>query len=408
MSGENEKKIKGFSLIKLALFLLIVILITGVALYSFLGINPLGIVEGGFVELYNRIFTISTKELSETVKRLASYDINESLSCAVVEDDLFVCSPSSLKCYDFEGREKAYFDMSLKKPFIKSCKKDILVADIGGRYMSLISDNKVMWEKNTDEDIVNASLSEDFILIITKSKQSGYKRTIRVYSRAGDEVSFRNVSNYYPFCAFHYPEFNKSSFIVCGIEAASLATNGLFEFLDPTMNQKASIRGEKEVLLGGLPIEKETLLIYGEKSLVLVDKDINTLWEKKYSGSKITTASVLQDKYPVVAELNTDLLSRQKMEETYVTVFNIDGSEKIKLVIDSKVTGLSCMDKTIAALAGSEVYFINTSGEIIDRYTAKTEVSEVYLVKDDMAYLVCQGDISRIKIKGVKRVLGIF
>ncbi len=408
MPGESKKKKKGFGLVKLLMFLLIVVLITGVALYAFLDINPLIALEEGLTGLYQRVFDVGTVELTETVKPIASYDLNENLACAVIEDDLVVCTISSLRQFDSEGREKAYIPLNLKKPLIQANKKSLLVADIGGRFFSLVNEGKTLWERSVDEDIVNASLSNNFILLITKSSESGYKRTIRSYSLNGDEVSLRSVSNYYPFSAHHYPEFDKGLFLVSGVEASGLAANGLFEFLDASMNQKASFRGEQEVLLGGLPIMKENLLLYGEESLILVDQGIHTLWEKDYSGSKVTAVGVLQNKHAVVAQLDADLLSRERRFETTVSVLNQDGSEKGKLVIDAEVAGVTGKGKTAAIMAGSEVYFIDASGAILDRYTAKTDVTSVYLPREDLAYVVSAGDIVRVKVQGIDKFLGIF
>jgi hypothetical protein len=408
MSGEKNKKKKGSWLLKLLMFLLILVLITGVALYAFLDINPLIALEEGFAGLYSRVFTVSATELSENIKLIDAYDLNENPAFAAVEDDLLVCTISALRQFDSEGREKAYIPVGLKKPLIQVHKKSILVADIGGRSFSLISDGRVLWERSIDEDIVNASLSDGFILVITKSNQSGYKRTIRSYSLNGDMVSLRNVSNYYPFSAHHYPEFDKSVFLVSGVEASGLTTNGLFEFLDASMNQKASIRGEEEILLGGLPMMKQRLLLYGEHSVILVNQAISTLWEKDYTAAKVTAVGIVQEKYPVVATLDADLLSRERREETTVSVLNEDGSERGNLVIDAGVTGISCKGKTAAVLAGPEVYFINAAGEVLDVYTAKTDVTGVYMAREDLAYVVAGGEVVRVKIKGLDKFLGIF
>lgn len=405
---EIKKAPKGFSLLKLALFLFIVVLISGVALYSFMGINPADVLVEGVSGLYNRIFTVGTAELSETVKTLATYDASERPFCTTVSDDLVVATTSSVKIYDSEGREKAYIPVNLQKPYIEDCKKEILIADLEGRYFSLMVDDRLLWEKTIDEDIVNASISEDWILLITKSKQSGYKRTIRAYSKDGQEVSFRNVSNYYPFAAFYYPQFNKTSFIVNGIDTSGLETNGFFEFLDPSMNQKASIRGENEVFAGGIPLNEGRLFLYGEKSLILIDEGFNAIWEKKLTEFTVTAANVIKEKYPIVAELNKEILSNESRHETTIRVLNGDSSERAKLTIDEEVTGISTSGSTAAIRAGSEVFFINLNGEIMDRYTAKSDVSAVYLAREDLAYVISEDTVSRVNVKISHKFLGIF
>ena len=408
MPGENEKKVKGFSFLKLTLFLFIVVLIAGVALYSFMGINPADMLVDGLSGLYDRVLTTGKEELSETVKQIVTQDSNERMVCTTVADDLVVATIGSVKIYDSEGREKGYIPVNLKKPYIQSYKKDILVVDLEGRYYSLISDGKLLWEKSTDEDIVNASLSDGWILLITKSQQSGYKRTVRAYSRDGQEVSLRIVSDYYPFAVFHYPEFRKTSFIVAGLDASGLESTGLFEFLDPAMNQEASIRGKKEVFAEGIPIKNNQLLLYGETSLTLIDQGYKTLWEKKLEEVTITCADAIEQKYPVVAELNGELLARERRYETTVRILESDGTEKASLVLDDRVTGISTAGKTAALKAGSEVFFINATGEVMDRYTALSDVSAVYMASENLAYVVSAGTVTRVDVKVTNKFLGIF
>ncbi len=411
METENIKKTRGFSFLKLALFLLIVIIVSGVALYSFLNINPFDILSDGVTGLYNRIFTGSKDEidaLKETVKTFFTFDESENIHCTTVSDNLVVASVSSVKIIDPDGMEKAYIPVSLKKPYVQSYSNDTLVADLAGHYFALIINNRIAWEKNIDEIIVNASISDTWILLITESEQSGYKRTIRAYSRDGQEISFRSVSNYYPFAVINFPDFNESLFAVNSIEVSGLEANGLFEFLDPSMNQKASIRGKSEVFGGCYPLVEDRLFVFGEKSIMTMDYGFNTVWEKSIEGFAITAANVIQGKYPVVALFDSELYSRERHHLTKIKIYNSNGTEKAYLDIDAKVTGIASNKKTAAVIAESEVFFINGDGQIMDRYTAKSNVTGVYLAKDDMAYVVSSDTVSRVKIKVTQKFLGIF
>ena len=255
-------------MLKLALFLLILIIVSGVVLYAFLDINPFVVLSDGVTGLYNRVFTVSTSEidtLKETVKTVLTFDENENVHCSAVSNNLAVATVSYVKIIDPDGMEKAYIPVTLKEPFVISYADETLVADLAGQYFALINNNRIAWEKNIDELIVNASISDTWILLITESKQSGYKRTIRAYSRDGQEVSFRNVSNYYPFSVVNYPGYNKAFFAVSSLEASGLEANGIFEILDPAMNQKASIKGENEKWRM-LSVNGRKALIYGEKA----------------------------------------------------------------------------------------------------------------------------------------------
>lgn len=407
----ENKKVKGFSFLKLALFLLIVIAVSAVALYSFFEINPLDLLSDGFNGLYDRIFTMSTKEidkLKETVKPILSFDTNERVYCTTVSDNIVVAAISYVKILDPEGMEKGYIPVNLKKPFVQSYSDDVLVADLEGRYFALINNGRIAWEKNIDENIVNAAISDTWVLLITQSKQSGYKRTIRAYSKDGQEISLRNVSNYYPFAVNNFPKYNKGCFTVSSVEVSGLETNGLFEFLDPAMNQKASIKGINEVFGGAYPLAEEKLFIFGERSIMAINNSYKTAWENHYEGFTLTAANVINDRFPVVALLNKDILARERQHETTIKIYNNNGTEKLDFVIDGKVTGISVKKKTAAIIAESEVLFINQDGVVMDGYTAKSDVKSVHLAKDDIAYVVTSDTISRVKVKVTEKFLGIF
>ena len=412
METDNTKSTaKGFSFLKLALFLLMLILVSGVVLYAFLDINPLDALSEGVTGLYNRIFTVGAGEidaLKETVRTVLTFDESEIVYCSTVSNNLVAASVSYVKIIDPDGMEKAYLPVSLNKPFVMSYADDTLVADLEGHYFALIVNNRIAWEKNIDEFIVNASISDTWILLITQSQQSGYKRTIRAYSKDGQEVSFRSVSNYYPFAVYNYPGYNKTSFAVSSLEASGLEANGIFEILDPAMNQKVSIKGENEIFGGCYPILEERLLIYGEKSLMTIDKGYHTIWEKNFEGYSVTAANVINNKFPVVALLNNEEYSRERRFLTTIQIYNSNGTEKTSFDIDAKVTGIVSKKKTAAVIAESEVLFINEDGEIIDRFTARSNVSGVYLAKDDLAYVVSADTVSRVNIKVPQKFLGLF
>ncbi len=410
MAEENKKNRKGFGFLKLALFLIILVIILVVVLYSFFDISPSELISKGFNGVYDSITSGSdeVEKLKETIKPIMTFDLNERVYCATSSNDLVVASISYVKILDTEGIEKSYIPVTLKKPFVQSYDNDIIVADLEGRYFALINNGRIVWEKNIDENIVNASISDNWVLLITKSKQSGYKRSVRAYSKDGQEISLRNVSNYYPFKIYNLPKYNPNSFMVSSVEVSGLEANGLFEFLDSSMNQKASIRGTNEIFGGAYPIKEDSMFLFAEYSIMAINNAYQTIWHNDYDDFTITAANVINDEYPVVALLNTDVLLREKHYETTIRIYNNDGTEKVDYKVSGKASGISTKKKTAAVVVESEALFLNQNGELIDKYTAKSNIESVLLGKDSVAYVVTSDTITRVKIKTKNKFLGIF
>ncbi|NMA65301.1 MAG: hypothetical protein GX957_03555, partial [Clostridiaceae bacterium] len=216
-TNDKRKKNKGLGLKRLALFLLIIILTSSVALYAFLEINPVRIFSEGITGLYNTVISKGKDELTQKTRTITTYNTNKPVHMAAASSNIAVADSDSVRIYDAEGVEKAYIPVSLNRPFIQSYKKNILISDIKGRYLAVINDGKILWQRHLEEDIVFTNISDNWILIITKSKESGYKRTVRAWTIDGQEVAYRNISNYYPVAAWHYPEFEKSTFLINGV-----------------------------------------------------------------------------------------------------------------------------------------------------------------------------------------------
>ena len=408
---DKKKNGMGLALKRLALFLFIVILIVSVAIYAFFDINPVeAFSEGiskGMDQIYNMVVSKSKSELVQKIKLIATYNTDSPVHMAVVSGNLAVADKSSVRIYDSDGLEKAYIPLSLNKPFVKSYKKNLLVADVNGRYIAVISEGRILWQKNLDEDIVSADISDNWLLIVTRSKEAGYKRTIRAWTIDGQEVAYRNISNYYPVSAWYYPEFVKSAFIVSGVDVSGLETSGFFDILDLSMHQKASIRGDNEVVARGVPFNGK-LMLYGEKSVVVIDEQFSTVWEKRFEEPAIMAAGVISGKYPVVAYIDMGVLNRENRYITNIEILNPDFSVKESLTVDSLVSAISSYGKTAALTAGQEVLFIDQNGRITDTYTSRNEINDICFVGEDTCYVMSGGIIERVKVNTGSKILGIF
>lgn len=407
MQDEREVPPRGFGWMKLLIFVIMVVIIVGVALYSFFHINPMELIKSGFDGIYQRMLQ-TVGESRQKIQDVLVTDPSQVMSYDVQGTFLVAASISDVKLIGQDGGEQWYVPVSLKKPYVQSDQGDILVADLAGRYFALVRDGKLLWEKSLDEDIVNASLSENFILLVTKSLETGYKRTIHAFSREGVEISFRSVADYYPFAAYYFPHFDKARIIAAGIGTQGLETASLFEFLDLSMNQKGSLKGEKEIYTGALSPAPEQLLLYGEKSLTVMDRSLATLWRTDLAGDFLTAICSVNNQWIVTAVLDGELLNREKHHLTKVRILDTGGRLKSQVEVDSTVTDIDAAGRTIAFVAGHEVYFINDRGEVMDLYTARIPVRRVLLANEGLAYVITDDGAVSIRVEVKNKFLGIF
>lgn len=176
------------------------------------------------------------------------------------------------------------------------------------------------------------------------------------------------------------------------------------------MNQKGSVRGTSEdgIYSGALPFKKERLLLFGEKSLTCVDQSQNTIWKAKLGDDILTAAAITKSDLTVAAVLNGEVLNREKRQITSVKFLNSKGTVAAQTEIDALITDIKTLGRCIACTAGSEIFFLNDKGEIMDRYTSRFSITSVFLAKEDLAYVVSGGTVTRVRLTVTNKFLGIF
>lgn len=399
-----------FHLRRFLAFILLVLAVILVALYSFFSINPLDIFRTGLDGTYRQMVDVMEASAQKVVEIPLDGALNQS-GLDTLSGNIIVGSISTVKCFDSAGNQLWYVPVSLKKPLIRTQGNDVLVADLGGRYLGVVRDGQILWDKTLDVDIVNAGIFENWILVITKSDQVGYKRILRAYSREGQEIVLRNISEYYPFAIFHYPQFDHTAFIVCGVDTQSLEATSLFEFLDLSMNQRGSIRdsaGREDLFVGALPLADARLLLYGEKDLICIGKDMGMIWRLDLESDYLTACANAQNGITVAAVLDGEILSREKRMQTSLKAIDSSGTTREWLVFDAEITQIKTSGRTIACAAGSEVYFLNDSGEVIDVYTSLSKVDSICLASESLAYVASGGKLVAVRVNVPKKFLGIF
>lgn len=410
MQETREAARYGFRLQRFLIFVVLVLAVICVALYSFFEINPVELLRSGFDGTYQQVMS-AVEETRQKVVEIPLEGEQEQISHAALSDKVIVGTVSSVKCFDKEGNLLWHVPVSLKKPLVQTLNNDIMIADIGGRYLGIIRDGTILWDRNLDADIVNAGIYENWILVITRSDEAGYKRIIHAFSADGQRIAYRNVSDYYPFAVYHYPQFDRTIFIVCGIDAQSLETVSLFEFLDLSMNQRGSIRntqGREGLFAGAMPFSDGRLLLYGEKDLICVDKNLSMVWHEDLGEGFLTSCAVTRDDTVIAAVLDGEALSREKRTQTKILAIDSQGTARELVTIDAEVTQVKAKGRTIAFAAGTEVYFIDSSGEVMDTYAANARVDSVCLAEESLAFVSVGGKIVSVRVDLPKKFLGIF
>ncbi len=118
----------------------------------------------------------------------------DSMKYAVYKNDLICTNKISLMAFDKHGKSKWAVAVSYSKPILKTSGNYILMADKGGKLISVFIGDKMLYTVNTDDIINYASISSKGDVIVITEKAL-YNSCVLVYNKEGEVIFSRNIGS---------------------------------------------------------------------------------------------------------------------------------------------------------------------------------------------------------------------
>lgn len=338
---------------------------------------------------------ILMKNVSEGT--LASIDVDSSDSVAVYAYDNYIAiaTVDKLQIYNSSAKEVASIDININNPIFASNGKYLVIGDKGKQRVTLVSGTKILWNENIDGNVTRVSVNESGYVSVVYSG-STYKSIVGVYKPSGDQlfktyipdntVVDSTISSDNRFLSFAEVD-TKKTIIQTTIKTISIK--------DAVGNAENSIAYSYKLPANSLVIN---LKYQGSKNIIcMCDDGINILSDgkvdkvvdlqeegKKYSFAGINLVNTLY-----VIEETTDGTTNQNSN---IILTNSGNKKKNNYMIKGIAKKTSASDDNIAINLGTEVYFVNTRGWLIKKYTANEEVRDV-MVSDRIAAIIFRDKI---------------
>lgn len=118
----------------------------------------------------------------------------KNIKYAVYKNYLVCANKTSLMAFDKYGNSKWAVAVSFSEPILKTSGNYILVADKGGKTLSLFVGEKLVYSVNTENIINYASISPKGEAVVVTEKEQ-YLSCVAVYNQEGDIIFSRNVGS---------------------------------------------------------------------------------------------------------------------------------------------------------------------------------------------------------------------
>lgn len=381
---ERELIIKKIAKISL-IVIFIVAIITLVALY---------IVRQDFRRWVD--ITVLRKDI--TTSDIASIDLtaNKNNQIYCYGKNICILNDKNLKIYNSSGEEETDISVDINTAVFDSNGKYLAIAEKNGQNLCTIFDKTFLWKQKVDGEILHISINKNgYVAVVTTD--TTYKSIITLYDQNGKsvlknylsssrvvDVSISNDNKYVAFAELD----TMVALIQSNIKIISVdkALENAEEAIVYTYNADTS-----EMIVNINYQDKGVLACHLDDSIKVINS--NNIEEKLKIDKNCTFLSCdLNNCFAYINEENSGIFNSKSV----LNITNsLNGQNKI-YNLSEVIKEMYAYNNIIGVNVGAEIYFINTNGMLIKKYTSKQEIANVIL-SDELGVIIYKDKIEIIK-----------
>lgn len=391
---ENLKTEQPGKRTNIAMTLLLFAAVLAVAFFVYLKSQNIDISDVNIKEFIAGITSMKEKETDKEKVVEISYDAKERPAFSVYKDTVIKCTRDGISGLNKKGEELWTKSFTIENPIMKTNGTDVLIADIGGNEVCVINGSDVKWNIKVDNDIINADISESgHVTVVHEAK--GYRSKIRVFDPLGVEMFERNIAEKFVLSARVSP--SGKQLLINSIDAGGVSATSSLEFTDMLGNPFAA-RIPKDTLVfpSAWYLNDDSVFAVSDSYIVYFDKGRNEKWGKEFR--EVYSSNTVSGKYLVLAAASEKKGGAFGRSLTDIQVLNIKGQQISSYTIEDRVVNIDTYSDVIAINTGREVYFINTRGKLVGKYSSKSDIMRVYFFSKVEAAIVTKNSVVIIKI----------
>lgn len=387
---KEEKIIRELNIRKI-----VMIIIIGIIAVAVIGIFSLYIAE----EDFRKWVDISILRKDVTSENVATIDLNVDKNNQIYCYNKYICilNEKNLKLYNQTGENITDISVDINTAIFSSNDKYLAIAEKNGQEFCVITDKTYSWRQKVDGEILQVNINKNgYVALITTD--TTYKSIITVYDQDGKQV-MRNflgssrvtditISNDNKFVSYAELDTSgtliKSSVKIISIEKAQAKSEDFIVY-------------EKEADISKMIIKVQ----YQEKNnlICVYDDSINIIKDYKESEMLKNTDEItfvsgnLNNGIAYIKEKRNGIFDYSSTLE----IINSSNNQEYTYSFDEIAKEMYTYGNIIGVNIGTEIYFVNTNGMLIKKYTSNQEITNV-VMSNNLAIVIYKDRIEIINL----------
>lgn len=332
-------------------------------------------------------------------ENVSTIDLNVDKNNQIFCYNKYICilNEKILKLYNSSGESVTDISVDINTSLIATNDKHLAIAEKNGQEFCVITDKTYSWRKKVDGEILQIYINKNgYVALVTTD--TTYKSIITVYDAEGKQlmrnflsstrvidVSISNDNKYLAYAEMDTSGTLIKSFVkIISIEQAQTKSDEAIVYSKEADTSKMIIKIKYQ--------EKNDLIcVYDDSMEIIKGNKVNEILKKNdnitfMSGDLNNCIAYVSEQQKGIFESNSTL-----------NIINCSNNQTYKYNFDEIAKEMYTYENMIAINIGTEIYFINTNGMLIKKYTSNQEITNVMLT-NNLAIIIYKDRIEIINL----------
>ena len=332
-------------------------------------------------------------------ENISTIDLNVEKNNQIYCYSKYICNlnDKNLKIYNSNGEGLTDIPLDINSALYASNDKYLAIAEKGGQDFFVILDKTYMWKQKVDGEILQIYINKNgYVALVTTD--TTYKSIITVYDLNGTKI-LRNflsstrvvdvaISNDNKYVAYAEMDISgaliKSAIKIISVEKASISSEKATIYSKESDTSKLIIKIQYK--------EKgELVCVYDDSVVTIKDNKETEILEFKnnttfISGNLSNSVAYIDEEQKGIFD-SSSILNIINTQNNQIHTYNFEEIAKEMYTYDN-IIGINI---------GTEIYFVNTNGMLVKKYTSNQEITNV-IMSNEIAIAIYKDRIEIIKL----------
>lgn len=275
---------------------------------------------------------------------------------------------------------------TIVNPILKTAGNYLLLAEKGGRKICLYNDSKLIYEIDTEDNILNCSVSSNGDVIAVTDKAS-YKGAAVVFNREGKQIFAWSSGSDNIISADISPTSRRVAVSLLNTDDKVRSTVQLFNINEEKSYAQVIF---EDTIIFDTKFNGDTLSVFGDNCIAGIYAQGELIYDKRFDDVEFVHYGTDEEGNKILLFDNTNI--------PLINIYNRNAALKYQLSPEELPDFVDIWGKYIVYNSGRNIIYGRAGKSRLEKYTASMDIKELMLIDDNTLVIVYSNNIEIVKV----------